>query len=170
MISPAAFYGFAGLAVVLAVATIVHRNLFKSATLLAGFFFSLAALFITLDAEFLAVVQILIYVGAITVLIVFAVMLTSRINDEELTQFNSQRWLGVATGLGLLGVLAAFLMHAGWGEADGGSSSLPADPLALIGTALMSDFIRALGASRLVQSLRLDQSFSGCCWAKLVCI
>ena len=66
----ALFTAFCGLMVALA------RNLFHSALALVGAFFGVAGIYIMLEAEFLGVSQILIYVGAISTLIVFAVMLT----------------------------------------------------------------------------------------------
>lgn len=136
-----AFYVFGILAVVLALATILHKNIFKSATFLAGMLFCLAALFVTLDAEFLAVVQVLVYIGAITILIVFAIMLTTRINDQDKAKFNDQRWIaGIAT-LGLLGLIVSVALKGGWGSVVTNASELPKDILGAIGTALLSEFI-----------------------------
>lgn len=132
------FFGLA--AVGLALAAILHRNIFKSATFLAGMLFSTAALFITLEAEFVAVVQVLVYIGAITILIVFAIMLTMKISDEHREQFNAQRYLALVVGLGILGVLTAFLLK-GPGSAEAVTGSLPADPLWEIGRVLISNFI-----------------------------
>lgn len=136
-----AFYVFGILAVVLALATILHKNIFKSATFLAGMLFCLAALFVTLDAEFLAVVQVLVYIGAITILIVFAIMLTTRINDQDRAKFNDQRWVaGIAT-LGLLGLIVSVVLKGGWGSVVTDAAALPKDMLGAIGSALLSDFI-----------------------------
>ena len=61
---------------------VVHiRNLFQSALFLVLSFLSIAGLFILLSAEFLAVVQILIYVGAISVLVIFAIMLSQDVHQ-----------------------------------------------------------------------------------------
>lgn len=136
-----AFYVFGILAVVLALATILHKNIFKSATFLAGMLFCLAALFVTLDAEFLAVVQVLVYIGAITMLIVFAIMLTTRINDETKQRFNSQRWISSLAALGFLGLIISVVLKGGWGNVVTESGALPADMLGAIGKALLSDFI-----------------------------
>ncbi|MBL7959621.1 NADH-quinone oxidoreductase subunit J [bacterium] len=138
-----AFYVFGILAVALALATILHKNIFKSATFLAGMLFCLAALFVTLDAEFLAVVQVLVYIGAITMLIVFAIMLTTRINDETRGKFNSQLWISSLTTLGFLGLIISVILKGGWNETTAMSGALPPDMLGAIGTALLSDFILA---------------------------
>lgn len=136
-----AFYVFGILAVVLALATILHKNIFKSATFLAGMLFCLAALFVTLDAEFLAVVQVLVYIGAITILIVFAIMLTTRINDETKEKFNSQRWISSLATLGFLGLIISVVLKGGWGGVVSEAGELPPDTLGAIGTALLSNFV-----------------------------
>ncbi|NUM80234.1 NADH-quinone oxidoreductase subunit J [bacterium] len=133
------FYLFAALAIAASLAVILHRNIFKSATFLAGMLFCLAALFVLLDAEFIAVVQVLIYIGAITILIVFAIMLTTKINDEHKEQFNSQKFLAPILALGLLGLILTIVVKIQWTTAE--ISPVPSDILGLIGTALLSDFI-----------------------------
>ncbi len=136
-----AFYVFGGLAVVFALVTILHRNIFKSATFLAGMLFCLAALFITLDAEFLAVVQVLVYIGAITILILFAIMLTMRINDETRDPFNSQRFVGPVIGVGVMVLIVTYLFKSQYARGNGSRADLPADLLGEIGQALLSHFI-----------------------------
>jgi len=59
-----------------ALAVVLIRDIFRAALLLVICFFAVAALYITLNADFLAAVQVLIYAGAIGVLLIFAVMLT----------------------------------------------------------------------------------------------
>lgn len=62
---------------------VASRDMVHSALSLAMAFLGIAALFILLDAEFLAVIQVLIYAGAVVVLMLFAVMLTKRKKKEE---------------------------------------------------------------------------------------
>jgi NADH:ubiquinone oxidoreductase subunit 6 (subunit J) len=133
------FYVFGTLAVLLSLAVILHKNIFKSATLLAGMLFCIAALFVALDAEFLAVVQVLIYIGAITVLIVFAIMLTSKINDAEREQFNNMKLIAPVVALGFLGLIVSFILKGQW--TNGNSGSVPQDLLGEIGKALLSNYI-----------------------------
>jgi len=71
-----AFWVLAGLAVAAALGVILLRNIFRTAASLVICFLAIAGLFATLSADFLAVTQVLIYVGAIAVLIIMAVMLT----------------------------------------------------------------------------------------------
>lgn len=71
------FFVLMVIAVAFAIATVVTRRIFRSAIYLMGTLTTSAAFYIMLGAEFLAGVQILVYVGGIVVLLVFAVMLTS---------------------------------------------------------------------------------------------
>ena len=67
-----------------ALGVVLVRDLFRAALLLAGVFVAVAGFFVLLNAEFLAVVQVLIYAGAISVLIIFAVMLTRDVQHGNL--------------------------------------------------------------------------------------
>src|SRR5690349_754261 len=78
------FWIFAVLAVVGAVATITRRNTVAAVISLVGTFFALAIEFLLLSASFLAVIQVLVYAGAIMVLFVFVVMVVSRAESEPL--------------------------------------------------------------------------------------
>ena len=72
------------MAIVGALGVVLLPNLFRAALLLIVVFVAVAGMFILLSAEFLAVVQILIYVGAIAILIIFAVMLTRDVQRGNL--------------------------------------------------------------------------------------
>lgn len=79
------FYGLGALAVGSALAIIMTRNLLHAVLFLILSFIAMAGLFLTLSADFVAVAQVLIYAGAVGVLVIFAVMLTpasSRYNGD----------------------------------------------------------------------------------------
>src|ERR671917_283328 len=76
------FILFAGLAVGCAVAMVAQRNPLYSAISLIGVFISLAALYVMLAAPFIAAVQVIVYAGAIMVLVVFVIMLLN-VEQEE---------------------------------------------------------------------------------------
>ena len=78
------FWMLAVMAIVCALGVVLLPNLFRAALLLIVVFVAVAGMFILLSAEFLAVVQILIYVGAIAILIIFAVMLTRDVQRGNL--------------------------------------------------------------------------------------
>ena len=67
-----------------ALGVVLIKDLFRAALLLVLVFVSVAGFFVMLNAEFLAVVQVLIYVGAISILIIFAVMLTRDVQRGNL--------------------------------------------------------------------------------------
>ena len=74
-----AFWITAALAVGAAISVIASRDLFRAALLLVLCFFAVAGIYATLSADFLAIAQVLIYVGAVAVLVIFAVMLTRQV-------------------------------------------------------------------------------------------
>lgn len=106
-ISTAVFYLIAIITVGSAVVVAFSRNIIYSAFSLLGTFAGVAGLYIFLGADFVAAVQVLIYVGGILVLILFAVMLTHRITDVEITN----RAVGRLPGLLVVGVFLALLIQ-----------------------------------------------------------
>ena len=77
----AAFWIMAVVAVIAALGVITLRNVFRAALSLVLCFITVAGLYITLSADFLAAVQILVYVGAISVLIILAIMMTREVQQ-----------------------------------------------------------------------------------------
>ncbi|MBI4282081.1 MAG: NADH-quinone oxidoreductase subunit J [Chloroflexi bacterium] len=76
-----AFWVMAGVGVASALAVVLLKDMFRAALFLVISFLVVAGLFVLLNAEFLAVVQVLIYVGAISILIIFAIMLTRNVHE-----------------------------------------------------------------------------------------
>lgn len=99
-----------------ALMVVIVRNIIHSALWLIATFFGVGMLYLLLQAEFLAVVQVLLYIGAVSVLVLFAVMLTRHINHpDEAILF--QRWrltLLVSAGL-FAAVLVPTLFNHTWG-------------------------------------------------------
>jgi NADH-quinone oxidoreductase subunit J len=97
------FYIFALIAIGGAVLTITRSNAVHSALSLIGSLIGVAGLFLLQKAEFLFAVQILLYVGGVTVLFLFVIMLVNLDEAAKFKQFNGQLWLAlvavVATGL-----------------------------------------------------------------------
>lgn len=94
------FYLFAGLAIASAVSLVMHKNPLYSAISLVGVFISLACTYLLLAAPFIAIVQVLVYAGAIMVLVVFVIMLLNLDEDKPL---NRMRYLyAVGGGLGIV--------------------------------------------------------------------
>lgn len=103
------FYLVSFVTLITAVAAMTMRNLIHAALLLALSFVSVAGIYVLLHADFLAAVQVLIYGGAIPVLIVFGVMLTRTPGNRESNPVNRQT---VLWGSGVAALLFAVLMLA----------------------------------------------------------
>jgi NADH-quinone oxidoreductase subunit J len=102
------FYLFAGLAIASAISMVYHKNPLYSAISLIGVFISLSCIYVTLAAPFIAAVQILIYAGAIMVLVVFVIML---LNLDDKNQINRLGYLyAVGGGLGLILLVQTFFI------------------------------------------------------------
>src|SRR5712672_4463217 len=96
------FFIFAGTLIAAALGVILARNPVYSALLLVLCFFTSAVIWLLLDAEFLGIVLVLVYVGAVMVLFLFVVMMLD-INLEELrTGFTRFAWLGWLTALAVI--------------------------------------------------------------------
>ena len=111
MVSTALFFLFAGFAIACAISMVYHKNPLYSAISLVGVFVALSCIYVTLAAPFIAAVQILIYAGAIMVLVVFVIML---LNLEDDNPLNRLRYLFVLGG-GLGAILLAqtlFIFYA----------------------------------------------------------
>ncbi len=90
-----------------ALAVVLLRNVFRAALLLISCFFAIAGLFVTLGADFLAMVQILVYVGAIAILLLLGIMLTK----EAMRGSPFSRWqvgAGIASVLLLISMIWVF--------------------------------------------------------------
>jgi NAD(P)H-quinone oxidoreductase subunit 6 len=102
------FYGLAALTVGGAAGVAFSRNILRAAFLLLAALTGTAGLYFLMGADFVGVSQILIYVGGISVLLLFAVLLTSRIGDVKVTN----RALGYGTALPLAGLIGVLLVGA----------------------------------------------------------
>jgi NADH-quinone oxidoreductase subunit J len=103
------FYLFASLAVLSAIFVITARNVVHSAVALAVTLLSVAGIFLILRAEFLAGVQVIVYVGGILVLFVFVIMLISIDKAIHERQFNKQWVIALITAGLLIGELGLVL-------------------------------------------------------------
>ena len=102
-----AFTLLAVLILVSAIWVVTLRNLFRAALSLGVVLVGVAVLFLLLEAEFLAFVQILVYVGAILTLVIFAIMLTAKLTTPQPPLAAGRRGLAAATSAALFFVLNA---------------------------------------------------------------
>ncbi len=138
--APLAFKLLAVGAIVFAVMAVTLRNIFHCALALAVMFIALSGVFVVLEADFLAVVQILIYVGAVVVLMIFAVVLTERITSSALRQTNQLVIPGVLLCLALLAGFLYAINGAGWPAPAGEAQK---DTIRIIGIQLLSTHVEA---------------------------
>src|SRR5688572_10907928 len=99
------FMVLAGLALGSAGVVAFSKNIIHSALALLGTFLGVAGMYVTLSADFLAATQVLVYVGGTLTLILFAVMLTARIEDMKV----SNPTQGLLAGIGLVGIVLLVL-------------------------------------------------------------
>jgi NADH-quinone oxidoreductase subunit J len=104
------FILFAGMAIGCAVSMVAQRNPLYGAISLIGVFISLACLYVTLAAPFIAAVQVIVYAGAIMVLVVFVIMLLN-VEEEERLPLRLRSLVPIAVGLAaMLFAEAAFII------------------------------------------------------------
>ncbi|MFN3974438.1 MAG: NADH-quinone oxidoreductase subunit J [Dehalococcoidia bacterium] len=106
------WWSTAAIAVIAAWLMVFLRDLLKSAVAMAVIFLAVAGFLVMLNAEFLAVVQVLIYVGAVSILVVFAVLLTRDIFQAN-TPHRYQGWTFLLSGL-VLFLLVFILLATPW--------------------------------------------------------
>jgi NADH-quinone oxidoreductase subunit J len=99
--------------IVSAIVVVTDRNLFRAAIALMASFLGVAGLYILLEAGFLAVAQLLVYIGAISILVIFAIMMTRRLMQTVESPFNSQPIWGLAAAI-LAFILLAVVALRTW--------------------------------------------------------
>src|SRR5713226_4197004 len=130
-----------------AVVVVTSHNIVRAALSLVPSFLGVTGLYILLQAEFLAGIQVLIYVGAITVLLLFVIMLTGCGTGLRLRQVNEQVPLGAMAAVWLAFVIIVILTRSGWPI---GAGSPPPYNVVAIGNAFMTDYVLIFEATSLV--------------------
>ena len=112
----AKFGTYAVMAVILifALGVVTLRNLFHCALCLAAALIGTAVIYVVLQAEYLAAIQILLYVGAVVTLIIFAIMLTEHLAEKTVRQNNPQSPLAIAGLLGFVALLSGLILKTPW--------------------------------------------------------
>lgn len=132
------FLAVAAMTLISALLVVTRRNMVHAALFLVVALFGVAVFFVMLNAGFLAVVQVLIYIGAIAILMIFAVMLTRRITSDEIEPAN--RNAGWAAMLASLLFFSLVILMGGWSQFNAQAPKILAsyaDP-ATLGEALVS--------------------------------
>src|SRR4030066_2370517 len=101
-------------ALVAGISVVTSRNLIHAALWLILTLFGVAIFYVLLDAGFFAVIQVIIYIGAIAILFIFAAMLTRRVMQDTGPQSNTNWWLGaVIAALLLVGIVFVLINWQG---------------------------------------------------------
>ena len=131
-----AFWLLAALTVGSALGVVAVRDLIRALVLLITSFLGVAGLYITLSADFVAVAQVLIYAGAVSILLIFAIMLTPRASRD-----NAETFLQIP-GLLLAGLVAFTIgfisLETDWSNAERGGFE---ETASAIGEALLSKYV-----------------------------
>lgn len=145
------FYALAVVTIIPAFGVMMAKDIVRVAFWLLASLSGVAGLFIMLDADFLGVTQVLVYIGGILVLILFGIMMTHR--DPVLVSTDDARrrspFTGLLVSLITFGALLGVIMGTGWNTATGGdrpqglrSGALSGEPTAApLGKALLTDYV-----------------------------
>jgi len=147
MLAQVIFYALAALTVGSAMLVAFSRNIVYSTFALLGAFMGVVGIYILLAADFVAMVQLLVYVGGILVLTIFAVMLTAGIGDVTV----SNRAVGRGAGIFTVGIAGIVMLYAigrtQWHQA---ASVTPAPTTYAIGNAFLGDYVLPFEVASLV--------------------
>lgn len=136
----AAFYPIACGTLLFALLVVMSRNIFHSAIYLALTLIGIACVYLYLDTEFLAIVQVLIYVGAIVTLFIFTIMLTAHNGIGPIRETIKRMWIPALASLAIFVILIKVMANAAW------HAALPQTPyftltLPQLGKFLMSKYV-----------------------------
>lgn len=143
MLDQITFYFFATLAVVSAILVVTRRNIVQSAIFLITALLATAGIFLQLHAEFLFIVQVILYAGGIMVLFIFVIMLINLDISLHQAQYNRQWWLGLLLALVLGAELSIAIAigrsHLAFPEVAPASALEPSTQL--VGKVLFSEYM-----------------------------
>ncbi len=124
-----------------ALGVVSSRNILHAALFLVLSLSGVVGYYVLLNAGFLAAVQLLIYIGAIAILILFAIMLSRGIMAQRQSQRNEQWWMAALVTLLIFVVLAVVLWQVQWPIADATALAAPSTSLNQLGQDLMGPYM-----------------------------
>ena len=127
------FWLVAAFTIVSASLVVFNNQLLYSAIALLFSLFGVAGLYIFLWADFIAGIQLIVYIGGINVLIIFGIMLTNKISSVRLSQTNVQQGVGAVIALWLMILISLVISKTPWLQIE---SSEPSGTVNAIGTLL----------------------------------
>ena len=132
------FWFIVALTISSALMVVSSKSLVYSAYSLLFTFIGVTGLYVFLWADFLAVVQVVVYVGGILVLIIFGIMLTNKISSANISHTSVQKRAGVFVVIGFIGVLGYVIFNTPWIQLP---NTEPVDTTRAIGNLLMIDYL-----------------------------
>jgi NADH-quinone oxidoreductase subunit J len=132
------FYLFALITVVSAFFVVSVKNIVHSAFYLLFTFFGVTGIYVLLGADFVAIVQLIVYIGGILILLLFGVMLTNKITNVQIKTGTAQM-IPAGIGIGLLGgFLLAVMTGTNWRVYE---TELPTTTAFSLGYLLMNEYV-----------------------------
>ena len=132
------FILFAIITLVSGFRVVTTRTMFHAALYLVISLFGVALMFVLLEAGFLAAVQVIVYIGAIAILIIFAVMLTRGMMESKAQSLNSQAGLAAVVSGAILFILIRVLTSFSFQTI---TADVPADNVTQIGQSIVGQFV-----------------------------
>lgn len=141
-----AFYIFSGIAILSGLFILFSRNLIYAAFALFLTFLGVAALYVLAGADFLAVTQIMVYVGGILILLIFGIMLTQKADREAVSSSPNRvivsvtrQFAGFLAGVGLFGFLSYIVLTSSFKMT--GETNISRSTIKTIGVELMTSHL-----------------------------
>ena len=138
-----AFVIIAGITIAGALGVVISKNIVHSALFLVLAFLGVAGLFFGLDAQFLGIIQIFVYAGAISVLFIFAVMLVMKENVNQTNTYNRRigvHFLGLFVAAGFIAIMACSIRVSQLTQVMGDAVK---DTIGTLASMLMGDYVAA---------------------------
>tara|TARA_S200000501_G_scaffold158965_1_gene150003 strand:+ start:132 stop:626 length:495 start_codon:yes stop_codon:yes gene_type:complete len=132
------FWLVAAFTIISASLVVLNNQLLYSALALLFSLFGVAGLYIFLWADFIAGIQLIVYIGGINVLIIFGIMLTNKISSVRLSQTNVQQGVGAVIALWLFILISLVISKTSWLQAE---ALEPSSTVGTIGTLLLTKYL-----------------------------
>ena len=145
--SEAVFFFLAAFTLASALVVVLNNQLLYSAIALLFTLFGVAGLYIFLWADFIAGVQLLVYIGGINVLIIFGIMLTNRISSVRLSQTNLQQGVGGVFAFWIFIIISIVISKTSWFQM---TSAEPSETVRQVGTLLMTKYVLPFEAASIL--------------------
>jgi NADH-quinone oxidoreductase subunit J len=132
------FYLFAAVTLLSAFFVVTTRNIVRAAFFLLFTFFGVSGIYVLLGADFVAIVQLIVYVGGILILLIFGVMITNKITDVDIKTGTVQT-LPAAIVVGIFtGMIGSVILNTDWLQAG---TEMPESTLSTLGSMLLNEYV-----------------------------